>query len=172
MIGTTAATPAHAQFGGIVYDPTNYAQNVLTAALGSCPSRQGGAGRYLPGFRPADRVEVREEARPPRRLPVKARQPPVRAGAWRGRAGLRRRLFQDRSAPDRRPAQDFDLAGVEPEPLVDHRDLRFDRAFVRQEYPRAGLRRRLFQDRSAPDRGAGGGAWRACLRGRMASGGR
>ncbi len=32
MIGTTAATPAHAQFGGIVYDPTNYAQNVLTAA--------------------------------------------------------------------------------------------------------------------------------------------
>jgi P-type conjugative transfer protein TrbJ len=26
------ATPAHAQFGGIVYDPTNYAQNVLTAA--------------------------------------------------------------------------------------------------------------------------------------------
>jgi P-type conjugative transfer protein TrbJ len=32
MIGITAATPAHAQFGGIVYDPTNYAQNVLTAA--------------------------------------------------------------------------------------------------------------------------------------------
>jgi P-type conjugative transfer protein TrbJ len=27
-----AAPPAHAQFGGIVYDPTNYAQNVLTAA--------------------------------------------------------------------------------------------------------------------------------------------
>lgn len=27
-----AATPAHAQFGGIVYDPTNYSQNVLTAA--------------------------------------------------------------------------------------------------------------------------------------------
>lgn len=26
------AVPAHAQFGGIVYDPTNYAQNVLTAA--------------------------------------------------------------------------------------------------------------------------------------------
>lgn len=26
------ATPAHAQFGGIVYDPSNYAQNVLTAA--------------------------------------------------------------------------------------------------------------------------------------------
>lgn len=26
------ATPAEAQFGGIVYDPTNYAQNVLTAA--------------------------------------------------------------------------------------------------------------------------------------------
>ena len=24
--------PAYAQFGGIVYDPTNYAQNVLTAA--------------------------------------------------------------------------------------------------------------------------------------------
>ena len=24
--------PAHAQFGGVVYDPTNYAQNVLTAA--------------------------------------------------------------------------------------------------------------------------------------------
>ena len=24
--------PAHAQFGGIVYDPSNYAQNVLTAA--------------------------------------------------------------------------------------------------------------------------------------------
>ena len=32
MIGITAATPAHAQFGGIVYDPTNYAQNLLTAA--------------------------------------------------------------------------------------------------------------------------------------------
>ena len=30
--GITAATPAYAQFGGIVYDPTNYAQNVLTAA--------------------------------------------------------------------------------------------------------------------------------------------
>lgn len=28
----TVASPAHAQFGGIVYDPTNYAQNVLTAA--------------------------------------------------------------------------------------------------------------------------------------------
>jgi P-type conjugative transfer protein TrbJ len=27
-----AATPAHAQFGGVVYDPTNYSQNVLTAA--------------------------------------------------------------------------------------------------------------------------------------------
>lgn len=27
-----AAVPANAQFGGIVYDPTNYAQNVLTAA--------------------------------------------------------------------------------------------------------------------------------------------
>jgi len=32
IIGVTAATPAYAQFGGIVYDPTNYAQNVLTAA--------------------------------------------------------------------------------------------------------------------------------------------
>jgi P-type conjugative transfer protein TrbJ len=32
MIAVTVATPAHAQFGGIVYDPTNYAQNVLTAA--------------------------------------------------------------------------------------------------------------------------------------------
>ena len=26
------SSPAHAQFGGIVYDPSNYAQNVLTAA--------------------------------------------------------------------------------------------------------------------------------------------
>jgi type IV secretion system protein TrbJ len=26
------ATPAHAQFGGIVYDPTSYSQNILTAA--------------------------------------------------------------------------------------------------------------------------------------------
>lgn len=26
------ATPAHAQFGGIVFDPSNYAQNILTAA--------------------------------------------------------------------------------------------------------------------------------------------
>lgn len=26
------AVPAHAQFGGIVYDPSNYAQNVMTAA--------------------------------------------------------------------------------------------------------------------------------------------
>ncbi|MEZ5656889.1 MAG: P-type conjugative transfer protein TrbJ [Sphingobium sp.] len=32
VFGITAASPAHAQFGGIVYDPTNYAQNVLTAA--------------------------------------------------------------------------------------------------------------------------------------------
>ncbi len=32
VIGITVASPAHAQFGGIVYDPTNYAQNVLTAA--------------------------------------------------------------------------------------------------------------------------------------------
>ena len=32
IVGITAATPAYAQFGGIVYDPTNYAQNVLTAA--------------------------------------------------------------------------------------------------------------------------------------------
>jgi P-type conjugative transfer protein TrbJ len=31
LAGVTA-TPAHAQFGGIVYDPTNYSQNVLTAA--------------------------------------------------------------------------------------------------------------------------------------------
>jgi len=30
--GPMLATPAQAQFGGIVYDPTNYAQNVLTAA--------------------------------------------------------------------------------------------------------------------------------------------
>lgn len=32
VIGMITATPAHAQFGGIVYDPTNYGQNVLTAA--------------------------------------------------------------------------------------------------------------------------------------------
>lgn len=32
VIGITVASPAYAQFGGIVYDPTNYAQNVLTAA--------------------------------------------------------------------------------------------------------------------------------------------
>jgi type IV secretion system protein TrbJ len=25
------AVPAHAQFGGIVYDPTNYTQNLLAA---------------------------------------------------------------------------------------------------------------------------------------------
>lgn len=33
-IGVTMimATPAHAQFGGIVFDPSNYAQNILTAA--------------------------------------------------------------------------------------------------------------------------------------------
>lgn len=31
-LGTFASTPAHAQFGGVVYDPSNYAQNVLTAA--------------------------------------------------------------------------------------------------------------------------------------------
>lgn len=30
-IGIMVAPPAHAQFGGIVYDPTNYAQNLLTA---------------------------------------------------------------------------------------------------------------------------------------------
>ena len=30
--GTMIAAPAHAQFGGIVYDPTNYASNVLQAA--------------------------------------------------------------------------------------------------------------------------------------------
>lgn len=27
-----SATPAHAQFGGVVFDPSNYAQNILTAA--------------------------------------------------------------------------------------------------------------------------------------------
>ena len=36
MLSTTAAVlvpaPAYAQFGGIVYDPTNYSQNILTAA--------------------------------------------------------------------------------------------------------------------------------------------
>ena len=32
VIGITVASPVYAQFGGIVYDPTNYAQNVLTAA--------------------------------------------------------------------------------------------------------------------------------------------
>lgn len=31
-VSTTIAVPAQAQFGGIVYDPSNYAQNVLTAA--------------------------------------------------------------------------------------------------------------------------------------------
>jgi P-type conjugative transfer protein TrbJ len=31
-LALTMATPAAAQFGGVVYDPTNYAQNVLTAA--------------------------------------------------------------------------------------------------------------------------------------------
>lgn len=30
--GALVSAPAHAQFGGIVYDPSNYAQNVLTAA--------------------------------------------------------------------------------------------------------------------------------------------
>src|SRR3546814_4536141 len=30
--GTMIAAPEQAQFGGIVYDPSNYAQNVLTAA--------------------------------------------------------------------------------------------------------------------------------------------
>ena len=32
VVTSIAAPPAAAQFGGIVYDPTNYAQNVLTAA--------------------------------------------------------------------------------------------------------------------------------------------
>src|SRR5690606_2947954 len=36
MMSMTAAVivpaPAYAQFGGIVYDPTNYSQNILTAA--------------------------------------------------------------------------------------------------------------------------------------------
>lgn len=31
-VSTTITVPAQAQFGGIVYDPSNYAQNVLTAA--------------------------------------------------------------------------------------------------------------------------------------------
>lgn len=30
--GALVSAPAHAQFGGVVYDPSNYAQNVLTAA--------------------------------------------------------------------------------------------------------------------------------------------
>ena len=29
---TMTASPAHAQFGGVVFDPSNYAQNILTAA--------------------------------------------------------------------------------------------------------------------------------------------
>lgn len=28
----TASTPAHGQFGGVVFDPSNYSQNILTAA--------------------------------------------------------------------------------------------------------------------------------------------
>jgi P-type conjugative transfer protein TrbJ len=32
LSNVAVCAPAHAQFGGIVYDPTNYAQNVLTAA--------------------------------------------------------------------------------------------------------------------------------------------
>ena len=32
IVPMIASTPAHAQFGGIVYDPTNYASNVLQAA--------------------------------------------------------------------------------------------------------------------------------------------
>lgn len=32
IVPTALPMPAYAQFGGIVYDPTNYAQNVLTAA--------------------------------------------------------------------------------------------------------------------------------------------
>ena len=32
MLLACLATPAQAQFGGVVYDPTNYSQNVLTAA--------------------------------------------------------------------------------------------------------------------------------------------
>lgn len=32
VTGTFLAGPANAQFGGIVYDPSNYAQNVMTAA--------------------------------------------------------------------------------------------------------------------------------------------
>lgn len=32
VTGTIVAGPANAQFGGIVYDPSNYAQNVMTAA--------------------------------------------------------------------------------------------------------------------------------------------
>lgn len=32
VVPLVAPMPAYAQFGGIVYDPTNYAQNVLTAA--------------------------------------------------------------------------------------------------------------------------------------------
>ncbi|MES2067831.1 MAG: P-type conjugative transfer protein TrbJ [Pseudomonadota bacterium] len=32
LLAVAVSVPAHAQFGGIVYDPSNYAQNVLTAA--------------------------------------------------------------------------------------------------------------------------------------------
>ncbi|MEZ0243686.1 MAG: P-type conjugative transfer protein TrbJ, partial [Sphingomonas sp.] len=32
LLAACLATPAHAQFGGVVYDPSNYSQNVLTAA--------------------------------------------------------------------------------------------------------------------------------------------
>ena len=31
-LSTAATGPVQAQFGGIVFDPTNYAQNILTAA--------------------------------------------------------------------------------------------------------------------------------------------
>ena len=45
--GTMIAAPAQAQFGGIVYDPSNYAQNVLTAARTlqqiNCPSSEHSA---------------------------------------------------------------------------------------------------------------------------------
>src|SRR3546814_16105066 len=58
--------------------------------------------RTLWAQRPPDRNPQPGDAEARLLLPVSARQPAVRVGAGRGRAGLRRRLGQGRPAPPRR----------------------------------------------------------------------
>jgi hypothetical protein len=126
---------------------------------GSCPSRQGELAGIFPvsgqriGLRVGKKLDRPGQPRWRSHSAAKARAVRLdelgdaaliglgRGGGEGQRDLAKPQLEQAVAAPrlavivalGRRPAEDFDLAGVEPEPLVDGRDLRLDRALVRQE---------------------------------------